>query len=248
MPEQQARRDPAAALQRLIDIVDALRTECGWTARLTPESLAPYLVEEAAEVSETVRHGDLGAHLASELGDVLFQILLHARLGEERGDLDLTDVIQALTDKLLRRNTHVFAPDGSVLDHPDHDPEAAERAWQQAKAQERAARGEDASSQAADPLRGLPRSLPALVLAQKALSRAAALSQRTMPDDAVPGRGAAGASAPSTGVTEHEREHEASGTDDQDVIGNELLSLVQRARTAGVDAESALRNALERVL
>lgn len=220
MPEQPAHRDPSEALNRLITIVDALRAECGWTAKLTPESLAPYLVEEAAEVSETVRRGELGQPLASELGDILFQLMLHSRLGEERGDLDLVDVIQAITDKLLRRNTHVFAADGSVLEHPDHDPVAAERAWAQAKLKERTARGTAPAD--ADPLRGLPRSLPALLLAQKALSRAES------------GHTPSGIDAASPDTAER--------------IGDDLLVLVGRARAAGVDAESALRNALERAL
>jgi uncharacterized protein YabN with tetrapyrrole methylase and pyrophosphatase domain len=224
MPEGQGHvhRDVAPALERLVGIVDALRTQCGWTARLTPQSLAPYLVEEAAEVSETVRQGDLGAKLASELGDVLFQLLLHARLGEERGDLDLVDVIDALTQKLLRRNTHVFAPDGSVLANPDHDPAAAERAWQQAKARERADRGDPATAHEADPLHGLPRSLPSLVLAQKALSRAATATQA--PAGAAP---------------------QGAGDDDAASIGADLLAVVERARAAGVDADAALRDALE---
>lgn len=172
MPEaaQTRHRDPGPALQRLVDIVDALRTHCGWTARLTPQTLTPYLVEEAAEVAETVRAGETGQELASELGDVLFQLLLHARLGEERGELDLVDVIDALSAKLLRRNTHVFAADGSVLEDPDPDPAAAERAWQEAKRHERAERGEDPAEQ--DPLRGLPAGLDSLALAQKALGRA----------------------------------------------------------------------------
>jgi XTP/dITP diphosphohydrolase len=211
-------------------VVDALRSECGWTARLTPESLAPYLVEEAAEVSETVREGDLGAPLASELGDILFQILLHARLGEERDDLDLVDVIDALTQKLLRRNTHVFDADGNVLEHPDHDPKAAEEAWQRAKAEERAARVDSQDAADRDPLHGLPRSLPALTLAQKALSRAAAQVPQAPAGPPASGRG------------------DDTASDTADTIGADLLAVVARARVAGVNAESALKDALERSL
>ncbi len=245
---QQTRTDPHAALDRLVGVVDALRENCGWTARLTPERLAPYLVEEAAEVSETVAAGQLGSPLASELGDILFQILLHARLGEERGDLTLTDVIEALESKLLRRNTHLFADDGSVLSEPDRDPDAAERAWQRAKAAERAARGEDPAGDQ-DPLQGLPASLSALSLAQKALGRAAGRTEvfaHQTHDAAVPGPGAPGA----VGA---EPSHAPSGTgeateDRADAIGEAILAQVSLARAAGVDADRALRDALTRHL
>ncbi|RKW70597.1 MazG nucleotide pyrophosphohydrolase domain-containing protein [Galactobacter caseinivorans] len=220
----------AQALERVVAITDALRQHCGWTARLTPQSLTPYLVEEAAEVAETVGQGRLGAPLASELGDVLFQILLHSRLAQERGDFDLADVADALSQKLLRRNTHVFAQDGSVLEHPDSDPEAAITAWQQAKAKERADRGELPVE--ADPLRGLPASLPALVLAHKALDRSAAPTPGDRPGDR-PGRG-------DHSVVEQGESEER--------LGEELLALVARARAAGVDSERALRSALIRSL
>ena len=217
-------RTDAQALARAASITAALREHCGWTARLTPQLLAPYLIEEAAEVSETVHQERLGAALASELGDVLFQILLHSQLGSERGDFALADVADALSDKLLRRNTHIFDANGELLEHPNGDPAAAERAWQAAKAAEREARGEP--DDAADPLRGLPASLPALVLAQKALSRAGV--------------------GPST---QPEQEHAEPGTGDSaEEIGDALLVQVHRARAAGVDAERALRDALVREL
>lgn len=235
------------ALERAVAITDALREHCGWTARLTPESLTPYLVEEAAEVSETVGQGRLGAPLASELGDVLFQLLLHSRLAQERGDFTFADVADALSAKLLRRNTHVFDEQGQVLEHPDSSPDAAVAAWNAAKAKERALRG-DAPVEA-DPLRGLPASLPALVLAHKALDRVDAAS------------GAAGHAA--SGTAGHaasgiEKAGRPPGPDDAEpgsaepdaerALGEELLALVARARAQGVDAERALRSALIRSL
>lgn len=235
------------ALERAVAITDALREHCGWTARLTPESLTPYLVEEAAEVSETVGQGRLGAPLASELGDVLFQLLLHSRLAQERGDFTFADVADALSAKLLRRNTHVFDEQGKVLEHPDSSPDAAVAAWNAAKAKERALRG-DAPVEA-DPLRGLPASLPALVLAHKALDRVDAAS------------GAAGHAA--SGTAGHaasgiEKAGRPPGSDDagpgsaepdaERALGEELLALVARARAQGVDAERALRSALIRSL
>lgn len=221
----------AQALERAVTIIDALREHCGWTASLSPQTLAPYLVEEAAEVAEAVRQGRLGAPLASELGDVLFQILLHSRLAQERGDFSFADVADALSSKLLRRNTHVFGPDGRVVEHPDSDPDAAIRAWQAAKAAERAARGEQPVE--ADPLRGLPASLPALILAHKALDRAAASSGETGP-------------APSRETGPAPSGHSAADAEER--LGEELLALVAKARAAGVDPERALRSALIRSL
>lgn len=227
------------ALERAVAITDALREHCGWTARLTPESLTPYLVEEAAEVSETVGQGRLGAPLASELGDVLFQLLLHSRLAQERGDFTFADVADALSAKLLRRNTHVFDEQGKVLEHPDSSPDAAVAAWNAAKAKERALRG-DAPVEA-DPLRGLPASLPALVLAHKALDRVDAAS------------GAAGHAASGIGEAGRPPGSDDAGPgsaepDAERALGEELLALVARARAQGVDAERALRSALIRSL
>ncbi|WP_394163245.1 MazG nucleotide pyrophosphohydrolase domain-containing protein [Galactobacter valiniphilus] len=236
------RTDPHAALDRLVGVVDALRENCGWTARLTPERLAPYLLEEAAEVSETVAAGQLGSPLASELGDVLFQILLHARLGEERGELTLTDVIEALESKLLRRNTHVFAADGSVLEEPDRDPDAAERAWQAAKTAERTARGDD-PARGADPLRGLPASLSSLTLAQKALGRAEGSLTAFGGGNAGQGSGAAVPGDAPSGTRDAPQHPDAARG-----IGDALLALVHEARVHGVDADRALRDALVRSL
>lgn len=243
------------ALERAVAITDALREHCGWTARLTPESLTPYLVEEAAEVSETVGQGRLGAPLASELGDVLFQLLLHSRLAQERGDFTFADVADALSSKLLRRNTHVFDEQGRVLEHPDSSPDAAVAAWNAAKAKERALRG-DAPVEA-DPLRGLPASLPALVLAHKALDRVDAASGTAgNPAPGTAGHAASGtAGHAASGI---EKAGRPPGSDDagpgsaepdaERALGEELLALVARARAQGVDAERALRSALIRSL
>lgn len=237
-------RTDAQALARAQWIVDALREHCGWTAQLTPDTLAPYLVEEAAEVSETIERGELGEPLAAELGDVLFQLLLHARLGAERGDLSLAAIADALSEKLLRRNTHVFSPGGELLEHPDHDPAAAVRAWQAAKAAERAQRGAPD-----DALHGLPRSLSALALAQKALARRAA---RTGEGPADPGHAASGTGADARSDVPHERaasaHHVAPDSPAATRLGDDLLHLVRRASAQGVDAERALRDALRREL
>lgn len=129
-----------AALERVRCIVRLLRSECGWTSALTPQKLTPYLIEEAQEVHDAVAADAPDADLVAELGDVLFQILLHAEMGRERGAFDLDDIADALSAKLLRRNTHLFTPEGSLRPDPQHSAEAAEAAWAEAKKREKEAR------------------------------------------------------------------------------------------------------------
>ncbi len=192
---------PGAAVDRLLEVVAALRRHCAWTAALTHESLLAYLIEESYELAEVVEAGPGepdAAELKGELADILYQVLLHARLAEERGAFALADVADHLSAKLIRRNGHVFRPDGSLQDHfPDSIAEI-ERSYAAAKAAERAvaaaevggdaglgAAGPDAGSDASadagagersaaagSPFATLPSSMPALALAAKTLERA----------------------------------------------------------------------------
>ena len=154
---------------RLAEVIAVLRERCPWTRALTHESLLEYLVEETYEVIEAVEGGTAGpdraAELRGELGDVLLQVMLHARLQQETGNFSVADVVDGLTAKMIRRNPHVFLPDGSVRpDGGDQSLAAIERVWDEAKNAEAPAR----SSAYA----GIPAGLPALVLAGKALTRA----------------------------------------------------------------------------
>ena len=151
---------------RLLDVVaamDRLRSPggCPWDAEQTHESLAPYLVEEAHETVDAIAAGDL-THLAEELGDVLLQVVFHARVAEEAGEgFDIDDVAGHLVAKLVRRHPHVFA-DGDAS-----SPEQVETAWEEIKAGERAAAGDDAD----DLLHGVPDSLPMALAADKVAAR-----------------------------------------------------------------------------
>ena len=155
---------------RLLDVVatmDRLRSPggCPWDAEQTHESLAPYLVEEAHEVLHAIEGGDR-LHLAEELGDVLLQVVFHARVAEEAGEeaFDIDTVAGLLVDKLVRRHPHVFA-DGDAS-----TPAEVEQAWERIKAQEKAS---DAVGEAyaADLLHGIPTSLPGDLAAEKVLAR-----------------------------------------------------------------------------
>ncbi len=131
---------------------------------LTHESLVEYILEEAYEVAETIETAGGDADLKSELGDVLLQVVLHTRLAEERGAFDLDDVARGLAAKMIRRNPHVFRPDGSLQDSFPATVEEIVLTWDAVKKAEKPERGHA--------FEGVPAALPALARAQKLLDRA----------------------------------------------------------------------------
>ncbi|MER5320890.1 MazG family protein [Streptosporangium roseum] len=154
---------PGARLLDLVAVMDRLRTGCPWDAGQTHESLVPYLLEEAYEVLETIEEGDYAA-LREELGDLLLQVVFHARVAHDRADgFDIDDVADGIVSKLVRRHPHVFA---------DTRVEGAEEVsdnWETIKAAERAAKNGGDSGSVVD---GVPMGQPALSLAAQLLRRA----------------------------------------------------------------------------
>jgi MazG family protein len=150
-------------------VIAALREHCPWMGALTHESLVEYLLEEAYEVAETIEagtgKGTDDAELRGELGDVLLQVVLHARLAEERGAFTFDDVARGLIAKMVRRNPHVFRSDGSLQDSFPATVDEIVQKWDAVKRAERPGRR--------DPFEGIPRALPALARAQKSIDRAA---------------------------------------------------------------------------
>lgn len=124
-------------MEQLRDIIAQLRQHCPWTAQLNHEALTPYLLEEAQEVAEEIDAGISGDPLRKELGDILLQVALHAALAQERGEFDLDGVAEAICAKLIRRNPHVFEPDGA-LNPKESTVEEIDAAWDRIKAQEKA--------------------------------------------------------------------------------------------------------------
>src|ERR1700758_3082361 len=101
---------PEAELRRLLDIMAALRTPeggCPWDLEQTFATIAPYTIEEAYEVADAIERGNL-SDLKDELGDLLLQVVFHARMAEEAGAFDFSDVARAINDKMVRRHPHVF--------------------------------------------------------------------------------------------------------------------------------------------
>jgi ATP diphosphatase len=156
---------PARDIGRLIDIMAALRTPktgCPWDLEQNFATIAPYTIEEAYEVADAIARDDL-ADLKEELGDLLLQVVFHARMAQEQGAFAFGDVVEAITAKLIRRHPHVFGDEGSQTPH------AVEGLWERIKAQEKAARGKP---QQAGALAGVPVALPALTRALKLQDKA----------------------------------------------------------------------------
>ena len=251
---------------RLVEVMDTLRVNCPWDARQTHQSLAPYLLEECYEALEALEGGDESA-LRDELGDVLLQVVFHARVAAERSDgtgFDIDDVATGIVEKLIRRHPHVFG------DVRVSGPEDVKRNWDAIKAAERGGQGG-----------ALPAVLGSVPFGQPALSLAAQLQRRaeragapadladlpagdaaqgpdgSAADGQAPDRSAADGQAPDRSAADSlppdrsaadSQAPDRSAADGQgpggvSEIGAALFSLVARARAAGLDPELELRAA-----
>lgn len=162
-------------IQNLIAIMVALRTPetgCSWDLEQSFETIAPYTIEEAYEVIDAIERGDM-VDLKDELGDLLLQVVFHARIAEEAQLFAFPDVVEAITKKLIRRHPHVFG------DMNAHSPKQVKTLWDDIKAQEKADRraarkaaGYVDSEPSTSVLAGVPEALPALTRAEKIQSRA----------------------------------------------------------------------------
>jgi XTP/dITP diphosphohydrolase len=219
---------PAASGSTLLDLVavmDRLRSPggCPWDAQQTHASLLRYLVEESYEVVDAVETGTR-AELRDELGDLLLQVVFHARVAQEDPEepFGIDDVAAAIVAKLERRHPHVFAGAAVAAD--------LQAGWDAIKATEKVRESV---------LDGIPLQLPALARADKVLGRLRrnGLDAPAAHDEAA-GRDAGGAAGGDTA---------AGGDVDEESVGRELLDLVRRAHAAGVDPEAALRVATRRL-
>ena len=166
---------PSSDLAVLLEIMAALRTPdtgCPWDLEQNFKSIAPYTVEEAYEVADAIERGDL-ADLKDELGDLLLQVVFHARMAEEAGHFAFPDVVEAITSKMIRRHPHVFG------DAKDLTPAEVKGLWGAIKAQEKALRAEARASAGLPPepeskglLGGVPAALPGLTRAVKLQAKA----------------------------------------------------------------------------
>ena len=227
------------AVGALIALMARLRDPehgCPWDRAQSFSTIAPYTIEEAYEVADAIEHGDR-EHLREELGDLLFQVVFHARMAQERGWFDFGAVADGIREKLVRRHPHLFA--GTAL-----APEDLVRVWEEQKAQERAAAMRPAAGASAV-LAGVPRALPALTRAAKLGRRAArvgfdwpdaqavhskVLEELGEIDEALESDTAGGESAPAVQAVAGE-------------LGDLLFAIVNWSRHLHIDAETALRAA-----
>lgn len=235
----------AARFADLVSVMARLRGEggCPWDREQTPASLKPYIVEEAYEVLEAV--DDLGpaaagdapagaealAHLREELGDLLLQVVFQAEIATQRGWFTVGEVIGGIVDKLVRRHPHVFG------DRRVDSPTDALANWEQIKLAERRAKATDGRASALD---GVPRHLPALLLAQRVSDKAARVGF-DWPD-------LAGVLAKVDEERGELAEALAGGRRERIAaeLGDVLFALVNVGRFVGVPAEEALRAATSR--
>jgi ATP diphosphatase len=203
-------------VERLLEIMAKLRDRdggCPWDLEQSFATIAPYTIEEAYEVDDAIRRKDWDG-LRDELGDLLLQVVFHAQMAREAGLFGFADVVHAISDKLVRRHPHVFG--NAVVE----TAAAQTDAWEQQKADERAARGDTSA------MDGVPLALPALLRARKLLSRAAR----------------AGSERPGA---ERATEQLAAFESGEPVLGDLLFSIVSIAQRAGLEPETALREATE---
>ena len=230
-----------AALGELIAVVDRLRDPeggCPWDLEQTHATLIPYVLEEAHEVADAIRCGD-DTHLVEELGDLLLQVVLHARIANEDGRFDLETIARAISAKLIRRHPHVFA------DAEASDSAAVRRHWEAIKAQEAAeaqAAAPPSTSPLSDRLAGKVRGQPSLAGAMTISKKAAAAGFEW--DDL------AGVWAKVQEELDELREAIASGdrVHSQEELGDVLFTLVNVARWAGLDPEEGLAGTNRRFL
>ncbi|HEU4960037.1 MAG TPA: nucleoside triphosphate pyrophosphohydrolase [Sphingomonas sp.] len=215
---------PCRPIDRLLAVMARLRDPmrgCEWDTVQTFATIAPYTIEEAYEVADAIQRDDM-AELKDELGDLLLQVVFHARMAEESGLFGFDDVATAIADKMERRHPHIFGDRA----------EGGHHLWEQIKAEERAARGKpDAPTSALD---GVALGLPALLRAEK-LQKRAAHTGFDWPDPS-------GARAK---IDEELAEVETAATaaEREEEIGDLLFAVVNWARKLGIDPEAALRAA-----
>lgn len=230
--------DASRDIARLIEIMAALRTPgtgCPWDLEQSFATIAPYTLEEAYEVADAIARADMG-DLREELGDLLLQVVFHARMAEEDGAFDFGGVVEAITTKLIRRHPHVF---GTAR---DLSPEAVKSLWGEIKAQEkleraqaRAAVGLPLEEAQQGALAGVPLPLPALTRALKLQEKASRVGFDWNDARQVLAK------------IREETQEVAEALEDggvaaiRDEMGDLLFAVVNLARHAGVDPEDALR-------
>ena len=228
---------PSRDIAVLLEIMARLRdpeTGCPWDVKQSFETIKPYTIEEAYEVADAIERGDRD-DLCDELGDLLLQVVFHARMAEEEQAFDFGEVVRAISTKMIRRHPHVFAEPNAA------DADEVKANWEDIKAAEKAERAESrrrrglGDEEEAGLLDGVPRALPALIEALKLQQKAARVGFDWTE------------AAPILDKIEEEigelRSALASGAaaDIRDELGDLLFAVANLARHAKIEPEEALR-------
>jgi nucleoside triphosphate diphosphatase len=225
---------PSRDISGLIAIMAALRTPvtgCPWDLEQSFATIAPYTIEEAYEVADAISRGDID-DVRDELGDLLLQVVFHARMAQEQGSFAFEDVVQAITEKLIRRHPHVFADKGGM------DTAEVNAQWDQIKAEEKAARekaGRTPAPGRAGALAGVSSGLPALMRALKLQQKAGKVGFDWNDPKAVLAKIREEADEIGAELDAGHRDKVAAE------IGDLMFAVVNLARHMDVDPEGALR-------
>lgn len=212
--------EPSREIAVLLEVMKRLRQGCPWDTVQTFDTIAPYTIEEAYEVASAIADKDFEA-LPGELGDLLFQVVFHARMAEEEGRFDFGDVVEAVTAKMIRRHPHVFGDEQAKRDAADQ-----KHFWEKLKESERTAAGQTSL------LDDVANALPALTRAEKLQRRASSVGFDWNDPSLVLDK-----------IAEEAREVLAAESQDEreDEIGDLLFVVANLARHLKVDPEAALR-------
>ena len=220
-------------LNDLLSVMVRLRdpkTGCPWDVKQTFASIAPYTIEEAYEVADAIARHDVDG-LKDELGDLLLQVVYHARMAQEQSEFDFTDVVDAITRKMFRRHPHVF------VDPSMKDEFLSNDLWERIKAEERAERGQGGGSLLDD----VPVGLPGLTRAVK-LQKRAAKGGFDWPDlDPVIAKAEEEIAELKAAIAEDDDESSKDHVGEE--FGDLLFVMANLARHLGIDPEAALRGA-----
>ncbi len=215
--------------QKLVDIMARLRADdgCPWDKVQTSESIKPYLIEETYEVIEAIDEKD-PAKMKEELGDLLLQVVFHAQITKDRGEFDIYDVIDKISDKMVSRHPHVFG------DAKFETPEEVTKQWQDRKKEEGKLR-ESA-------LEGVPKELPSLLRAHRLQSRAAKVGFDWSKVEDVFGK-------LEEEMAEFKEAIESKNKAEiEDELGDIFFVMVNVSRFVGVNAEEALRKTISKFI
>ncbi|MCX7794724.1 MAG: nucleoside triphosphate pyrophosphohydrolase [Thermodesulfovibrionales bacterium] len=213
--------------EKLLEIMEKLRTECPWDREQTRESIKPFLIEETYEVVEAIDEGE-PEKIKEELGDLLFQIIFQCQIAKERGEFSINDVMEHIANKMISRHPHVFG------NAEYRTAEEVLKQWEERKKEE--------GKQRESILEGIPKELPALIKAQRVQSRVAKVGFDWKDINDVLEK-----------LNEELKEFKEalernSQKDIEDELGDIFFSLVNISRFVGVNPEDALRKTISKFI